>query len=82
GSGRGQGEALVRPVLRTLLPEVQGAEAQRLHALALEHYRRRDLFRALHHAWGAGALEVLLELLAADPSRLSLLPGLWAGSQG
>lgn len=81
GSGRGQGEALVRPVLRTLLPEVQGAEAQRLHALALEHYRQRDLFRALHHAWGAGALEVLLELLAADPSRLSLLPGLWAGSQ-
>ncbi|MCS7068690.1 MAG: tetratricopeptide repeat protein [Meiothermus sp.] len=74
------GEGRVRPALRTLLPSVPEKEARRLHALALEFFKG-DLLRQLHHARGAHRLDKLLELLSQDPSRLSLLPTLWAESQ-
>jgi hypothetical protein len=68
------GEGLVRPALRSLLPE----EAPRaLHRLALDHFPRENLFRKLYHARKAGERRVLLELLEEDPARLALLPGLW-----
>nr|WP_036270404.1 hypothetical protein [Meiothermus rufus] len=74
------GEGRVRPALRTLLPDVPEREARKLHLLALDFFKG-DLFRQLHHARGAGRLDRLTELLAEDPSRLSLLPTLWAESQ-
>ncbi|MBO1436736.1 tetratricopeptide repeat protein [Meiothermus sp. CFH 77666] len=74
------GEGKVRPALRTLLPIVPEKEARKLHALALDFFKG-DLFRLLHHARGAHRLDKLLELLSQDPSRLSLLPTLWAESQ-
>lgn len=74
------GEGRVRPALRSLLPEVPEKEARKLHALALDFFKG-DLFRLLHHARGAQRLDKLLELLSQDPSRLSLLPTLWAESQ-
>jgi len=74
------GEGKVRPALRTLLPVVPEKEARKLHALALDFFKS-DLFRLLHHACGAHRLDKLLELLAQDPSRLSLLPTLWPESQ-
>ncbi len=74
------GEGKVRPALRTLLPAVPEKEARKLHALALDFFKG-DLFRLLHHARGAHRLDKLLELLSQDPSRLSLLPTLWAESQ-
>ncbi|GIW25437.1 tetratricopeptide repeat protein [Meiothermus sp.] len=74
------GEGKVRPALRALLPTVPEKEARKLHALALEFFKG-DLFRQLHHARGAHRLDKLLELLSQDPSRLSLLPTLWAESQ-
>lgn len=75
------GESRVRPSLRSLLPQVPAKEARILHSLALDYFRD-DLFRQLHHALGAHKIETLLRLLAQDPSRLSLLPGLWAASAG
>jgi tetratricopeptide (TPR) repeat protein len=74
------GEGKVRPALRTLLPEVPEKEARKLHLLALDYFKG-DLFRELYHAHGAHRLDRLLELLSRDPSRLSLLPTLWAESQ-
>ncbi|AWR87655.1 tetratricopeptide repeat protein [Meiothermus taiwanensis] len=74
------GEGKVRPALRSLLPQVPEKEARRLHTLALDFFRG-DLFRQLHHARGAQRLDKLLELLSQDPSRLALLPTLWADSQ-
>ncbi len=73
------GEGKVRPAMRTLLPQVSEKEARKLHALALDFFKS-DLFRQLHHARGAHRLDKLLELLSQDPSRLSLLPTLWAES--
>ncbi|MCS7057709.1 MAG: tetratricopeptide repeat protein [Meiothermus sp.] len=75
------GEGKVRPALRTLLPSVPEREARKLHLLALDYFKN-DLFRQLHHAWGAGRLDRLLELLSEDPSRLALLPNLWSESKG
>lgn len=74
------GEGKVRPALRTLLPAVPEREARKLHTLALDFFKG-DLFRLLHHARGAHRLDKLLDLLAQDPSRLSLLPSIWAESQ-
>jgi tetratricopeptide (TPR) repeat protein len=74
------GEGKVRPALRTLLPVVPEKEARKLHTLALDFFKG-DLFRLLHHARGAHRVDKLLELLSQDPSRLSLLPTLWAESQ-
>lgn len=77
------GEGQVRPTLRNLLPtHIPEKEAQRLHRLALRYFSGGNLFRQLYHARGANELEFLLELLAQDPSRLSLMPGLWAESAG
>jgi len=75
------GEGLVRPTLRNLLPVlVPEKEAQKLHRLALRYFQGSRLFRELYHAHGANELDYLLEVLAQDPSRLSLMPGLWAES--
>jgi tetratricopeptide (TPR) repeat protein len=74
------GEGKVRPALRTLLPAVPEKEARKLHALALDFFLG-DMFRLLHHARGAHRRDKLLDLLAEDPSRLSLLPSIWAESQ-
>lgn len=69
------GEGLVRPALRSLLPEEAPKE---LHLLALSFFPEDHLFRRLYHARKAGAWEVLLKALEEDPARLALLPGLWA----
>lgn len=74
------GEGKVRPALRTLLPAVPEKEARKLHTLALDFFKG-DMFRLLHHARGAHRLDKLLDLLAEDPSRLALLPSIWAESQ-
>ncbi len=68
------GEGLVRPSLRSLLPEEAPKE---LHRLALEFFPKENLFRKLYHARKAGETRVLLALLQEDPARLALLPGLW-----
>ncbi|WP_018111109.1 hypothetical protein [Thermus igniterrae] len=73
------GEGLVRPSLRSLLPEEAPKE---LHRLALEFFPKENLFRRLHHAHKAGERRALLELLQEDPARLALLPGLWEEAQG
>lgn len=70
---------LVRPALRTVLLEPPLAESQALHRLALKHYGQQVL-RSLYHAQGATDFETVLGLLAQDPSRLALRPGLWAHS--
>ncbi|MGC8904906.1 hypothetical protein [Thermus sp.] len=72
------GEGLVRPALRSLLPEEAPRE---LHRLALEHFPRENTFRKLYHARKAGERGVLLDLLQEDPARLALLPGLWEEAQ-
>jgi predicted negative regulator of RcsB-dependent stress response len=74
------GADAVRPGLRTLLPEVDNAPE--VHARALAYYRDTPhAFRRLYHARGARAHTELLDLLAADPARLALLPGLWREAQ-
>lgn len=73
------GEGLVRPSLRSLLPEEAPKE---LHRLALEFFPKENLFRRLHHAHKAGEHRILLGLLQEDPARLALLPGLWEEAQG
>ena len=68
------GDGLVRPSLRSLLPQEAPRE---LHRLALEFFPRENLFRRLYHARKAGERRILLDLLTEDPARLALLPGLW-----
>ncbi|TBH20516.1 tetratricopeptide repeat protein [Thermus thermamylovorans] len=68
------GEGLVRPALRSLLPE---ETPRALHRLALEFFPKENLFRKLYHARKAWETGVLLELVQEDPTRLALLPGLW-----
>ncbi|AEV16977.1 hypothetical protein TCCBUS3UF1_19390 [Thermus sp. CCB_US3_UF1] len=68
------GEGLVRPSLRSLLPQEAPRE---LHRLALAFFPKENLFRKLHHAHKAGERKILLDLLQEDPARLALLPGLW-----
>ena len=49
-----------------------------LHERALSFYTSRDNdFRVLYHAHGAGALAVLTQKLIAQPTQLTLMPGLW-----
>ncbi|WP_243028646.1 hypothetical protein [Thermus albus] len=72
------GEGLVRPALRSLLPQDAPKE---LHRLALAFFPKENLFRKLHHAYKAGEIRVLLDLLQEDPARLALLPGLWQEAQ-
>ena len=49
-----------------------------LHERALSFYTSRDNdFRVLYHAHGAGALGVLTQKLIAQPTQLTLMPGLW-----
>ncbi|KHG66470.1 hypothetical protein QT17_00560 [Thermus sp. 2.9] len=72
------GEGLVRPSLRTFLPE---EAPQELHRLALAYFPKENLFRKLYHAHKAGERKILLELLQEDPARLALLPGLWPEAQ-
>jgi len=72
------GEGLVRPALRSLLPQEAPRE---LHRLALSFFPKENLFRKLHHAYKAGETQILLDLLQEDPARLALLPGLWQEAQ-
>ncbi|MFD3006486.1 hypothetical protein [Thermus tengchongensis] len=72
------GEGLVRPALRSLLPQEAPKE---LHRLALAFFPKENLFRKLHHAYKAGETRILLDLLQEDPARLALLPGLWQEAQ-
>ena len=79
------GEGRVRPALRGLLPPDEGQ--REVHALALRYYLDvdapgRSVFRTLYHAERAGDVGVLTEMLGADPSRLALLPDLWANASG
>jgi tetratricopeptide (TPR) repeat protein len=72
------GDGLVRPALRSLLPEEAPKE---LHLLALSFFPEENLFRRLYHARKGGAWAELLRALEEDPARLALLPGLWVEAQ-
>ncbi|MDM7324962.1 MAG: hypothetical protein P3W93_008315 [Thermus sp.] len=72
------GEGLVRPALRSILPQEAPRE---LHRLALSLFPKGNLFRKLYHAHKAGERKSLLGLLQEDPARLALLPGLWQEAQ-
>lgn len=74
------GDASVRPTIRSLLQKVKVADAKKIHALAFQYFKGKDLFRSLVHAKGALKFDELLALLARDPSRLSLVPDLWKES--